>query len=49
MIVENIGGAGGMNGAQRVAILVVGLIVGGVGLFAGLGVGAMKVAEADQW
>src|SRR5690349_24233146 len=34
---------------RRNIIAVVGLIVGAVGLFAALGVGAMKVAQADQW
>src|SRR6516225_6400965 len=34
---------------RRNIIVLVGLIVGGVGVFAALSIGAMKVAVADQW
>ena len=34
---------------RRNIIALIGLVVGGMGLFAALSVGAMKVAEADQW
>ena len=34
---------------RRNIIALIGLVVGGIGLFAALSVGAMKVAEAEQW